>query len=289
MSQRRPELARHYATGVQHVAAELPAAATGTVTAAWYLDMISAHPSERVLPLPWTELIVNLSDPYLVHTGAGEPVPTPPVFLTGIRHRVISFGNPQRIRHLALRLEPWTPVRLGVVPADGITAVPGPLATALQAAVGPLSEALDDGAAQAAADRLLAALLDRLQPAGRAVQTVMLATELLRDDPTRPLAEVAAAVGLSHKTLIAHFRAVVGHPPGRFARLLLLHDLVARVPADGRLANWAALVADSGFADQSHFIRVFREATGLSPRGYLRLLAGSHYGDQRFLGEDTAG
>jgi AraC-like DNA-binding protein len=61
----------------------------------------------------------------------------------------------------------------------------------------------------------------------------------------------------------------VGLTPKRFARVQRMQRLVRDL--DGhRDADWAALAACHGYADQSHLADEFRELAGVTPGEYLR-------------------
>jgi AraC-like DNA-binding protein len=81
--------------------------------------------------------------------------------------------------------------------------------------------------------------------------------------------EVAADLGLLPRTLRRRFTAAVGLTPKRFARVQRMQRLVRHL--DGhRDADWAALAACHGYADQSHLADEFRELAGVTPGEYLR-------------------
>lgn len=112
-------------------------------------------------------------------------------------------------------------------------------------------------AAHRAADRPAAAWLGR-------------AREILHESPADvTLSSLAAAVGLHPVYVARAFRARYGCAVGDYARRLRVRR-AARELADGAQPI-ATIAARAGFADQSHFSRVFRRHTGLSPATYRRL------------------
>jgi transcriptional regulator GlxA family with amidase domain len=85
------------------------------------------------------------------------------------------------------------------------------------------------------------------------------------DEPLR-IAELAAAFGLSERTLSRRFAAATGRGP----RAYLQH---ARIQHAKRLLETAGDPIDqvrrrAGYSDPAAFRRVFKQATGLSPSGY---------------------
>jgi len=106
------------------------------------------------------------------------------------------------------------------------------------------------------------------------------AVELLQDRYHEELtiAEIAAAVGVHPIHLARTFRRHLRCTPGEFARFRRLQQAASLLV---RTAQPLAEVAlSSGFADQSHFSRVFARYFGLSP-GQYRALAGSACGALR--------
>ena len=81
--------------------------------------------------------------------------------------------------------------------------------------------------------------------------------------------EVAADLGLLPRTLRRRFTAAVGLTPKRFGRVQRMQRLVRDLDGQ-RDADWAALAARHGYADQSHLADEFRELAGVTPGEYLR-------------------
>ncbi len=81
--------------------------------------------------------------------------------------------------------------------------------------------------------------------------------------------EVADGLGLLPRTLRRRFTAQVGLTPKRFARVQRLQRVVRDL--DGQVqADWAAVAARHGYADQPHLADEFRELVGVTPTAYLR-------------------
>jgi len=85
-----------------------------------------------------------------------------------------------------------------------------------------------------------------------------------------PIGQVADEVGWSHKHLIVQFRRQAGLRPKTAARLIRF-DRVWRHVDQRRPLDWGQVAADTGYADQAHLIRDFRQFTGITPTGYQAL------------------
>lgn len=87
------------------------------------------------------------------------------------------------------------------------------------------------------------------------------------------LDDVAAAVGLSRFRVAHLVKECTGKTVLQHVKRLRIQQ--ARAWLEGNEKDFAAIAYDLGFADQSHFIRQFRDLTGLTPARYRRSLAGS--------------
>lgn len=98
------------------------------------------------------------------------------------------------------------------------------------------------------------------------------AKELLHTRCSEPLtvAEVAAEVGVHPVYLAERFRREYHSSVSDYLRQLRL-AAATRLLADAGLPL-AQVALQTGFADQSHFCRVFKRHTGLTPAAYRRLL-----------------
>jgi AraC family transcriptional regulator len=96
------------------------------------------------------------------------------------------------------------------------------------------------------------------------------ARDLLRDRfrDNLGLAEVAAAAGVHPVYLASTFRRHFGQTVGDYHRQLRV-EFACKELAAGR-ATLAEIALAAGFADQSHFTRVFKRHLGVTPRTYRR-------------------
>jgi AraC-like DNA-binding protein len=81
-----------------------------------------------------------------------------------------------------------------------------------------------------------------------------------------PIRRIAGEVGWSHK--IARFKQQVGLPPKTAARLVRFERAQRRLDRRGQ-TSWADIAAESGYADQAHLVREFRDFTGTTPTGFV--------------------
>jgi AraC-like DNA-binding protein len=255
----------------------------GVVERAWFLRRPSPERFEKILPLPFVHLIVNLSEPYRVVEQGGDARDwtTPPVFASGIQTSYLVNENPLTLHHVGVALTPLGLEALGGDPRlaadrvlDAEELLPG--ITGLRGVIQEI------GDPDAAIDRLEAFLVERLVPGWRPDPRVLAAIAILARRPDRPIGGVAEELGVGHKTLIALFVRHCGVTPKRLAEVYRHVTFVNAIPDEPPLPTWAELAASAGYYDQPHFIRSFARLTGLTPRHYLEQKR-SAYGAASFL------
>jgi AraC-like DNA-binding protein len=80
---------------------------------------------------------------------------------------------------------------------------------------------------------------------------------------------VAAAAGLSVRTLQRLFAEHVGVSPKTVIRRYRIYEAAERARA-GERVDWATLAPELGYSDQAHLVRDFTAAFGMPPERYAR-------------------
>jgi AraC-like DNA-binding protein len=75
---------------------------------------------------------------------------------------------------------------------------------------------------------------------------------------------VAGSIGMSSRQLEREFRTSAGISPKALARIIRFQNLM-RMVGESDLRDWVGLAIASGYADQPHMVREFREFCGQSP------------------------
>ncbi len=240
------------------------------VESVWWARGLIPYRRERIAPTGSTVAVLVLGSPIVQvpRNGNGEPFVATDGWLAG-PHTGPVVNAPTA--------ETWA---VGVVSAPvGCRALfgvdPAPLCgrvvdlAGTWPAAGPLREALRGVADPATGLALVeAALRAGLRPDAPGVHRCAAAVRALEADPVRPIAEVAALVGVTHAHLDREFVRVVGLSPRSLARILRLRRLLESIDVHADI-NWTALAAGWGWFDQSHFIRDFRRHTGVTPSAYV--------------------
>ena len=94
---------------------------------------------------------------------------------------------------------------------------------------------------------------------------------LARSGGTARITAIASEIGWSRKHLAGRFRSELGLAPKPVARMMRFHR-ACRLAQAGTAHGWAAIAAESGYADQAHLAREFVEFAGESPTAWARRL-----------------
>ncbi|MCO1579776.1 AraC family transcriptional regulator [Crossiella sp. SN42] len=90
---------------------------------------------------------------------------------------------------------------------------------------------------------------------------------LLHDREITRVADVCERFGITPRSLQRLFHRHVGVSPKWVLRRYRLHEAAARL-AEGTSGTWTEVAVELGYFDQSHFIRDFTQAIGLTPVAY---------------------
>jgi AraC-like DNA-binding protein len=96
--------------------------------------------------------------------------------------------------------------------------------------------------------------------------------ELTKSDSPHSLIELQKELKTSERSLQRLFESQVGVPPKMFKRIWQFHAAFQQLN-QYQYSKLSDIAYGQGFADQSHFIRVFKEFTGLTPTEYLKKAA----------------
>lgn len=241
------------------------------VTSLWYTHGPRPQRYEKILPMPIVHLIVNLSDPYQLLTRTTEPVRQTfrSGFVSGLLTRYLVIENPAIVRNMGAEFTPYGIAAFSATSVSELTdTVQG--SDAVLEGSGTLRErGVRASSGEQALDVLEDYLRSIVRPDFSGSAVAITACDLILADPGIPIAEVAARCGMSHKSLIVHFRRHCGVTPKAFANLCRFHHFLNSLPLAGEMPRWSELVAETGYYDQAHFVRAFRGFTGFSPSEYL--------------------
>lgn len=270
---------------MDYVERRLPGSAARAINKIWHLRGSSPDEFEKIVPLPFVHLIVNLSDPYVVVRRGPKTVheTSPDAFVSGLQSTFLVNRNPSELHHVGVEFTPFGMSRYSTFAAadlsdrlvDAETVLPGisPVREQIRA-TGGAGEALD----------LLESFLESRARADWAIpRSLERAVDLIAADPQQRISAVATALGITHKTLIGQFHRHCGCTPKGFADVYRHLAFLERIRTAPKDLTWVDLVSETNYFDQAHFIRVFTRFTGMTPSQYLKYRAETGDDDPSFI------
>jgi AraC-like DNA-binding protein len=231
------------------------------------------HVFERVFPSGTPEIVINLTDGELRCYGDEGEVRNHlrgPI-LTGVQRRAFIIDTRQQSSMVGVHLKPGGVWRLLGVPASELTDAHIEWSDLVGADASRLIETLLD--TRDPQDRLRRLDHALLQHSGRHNHPAVTwaADQFSRYPESARVTELADEAGLSLRRFNELFTREVGINPKSFVRIRRFQTALAHMQA-GRITDWTSLAVESGYADQAHFIRDFKEFTGLTPTTYAGLI-----------------
>ncbi len=129
----------------------------------------------------------------------------------------------------------------------------------------------------------LSKLLDLSKSAPKEITTI------LQQVITKPISESKQIVSTyphSQKHLIDQFKKYFGLTPKVFHRVFRFNEILAKIQNKEQL-KWTDIAYEFGYADQSHFIKEFKEFSGFNPQEFIN--SDFHKGQPNFFPLDREG
>lgn len=113
-------------------------------------------------------------------------------------------------------------------------------------------------------------LVQQLALNNKECEIIQYATDqIMYNSGTEVLAEILETLNINRRTFQRVFKKYVGVSPNHYRRICQFQLVFAQLRS-GTFDTLTDVAYDHGFADQSHFIRSFREFTKTTPNSYLR-------------------
>lgn len=113
-------------------------------------------------------------------------------------------------------------------------------------------------------------LIHQLEQNNKECEVIQYATDqIMCNSGTEVLAGILKTLNINKRTFQRVFKKYVGVSPTHYRRICQFQFVFAQLRS-GKFDTLTDIAYENGFADQSHFIRSFREFTKTTPNSYLR-------------------
>ncbi len=245
----------------------------------YYLDGSMPNRHERILPTGWLDLEVNLGGAIQIYDASGTKFVATCVdsWWAGVWSTYGTVEWPLNIQLMGIHFKPG-----GAYPFLNF-----PLSELHNQIIS--ADAIWGGFAAELRDRLCTApsiqvqldlfeqlLLTRLVDTPHGLHAVRYGIEeIARHNGALSIKALSEYMGISQNHLLTQFKQMVGISPKALARLYRLKHILRSIDPT-QPVDWTQIAHHSGYYDQAHFIKDFREFSGHSPTDYLRLRRQSH-------------
>ena len=245
----------------------------GLIDDLYYLEGVPPY-SRLMLPAaPAPLLIVNLGAPFLIRAGTDvEAVEYTDGCAVTTPTRAWEFGYPTPTRSVGVHFRPWGLAPFLPMPAAELCDRP---ATVEQIWGQPAIAELRHRLTLADAPHEMLMLLEeelvrRLRVIDGLDLVRQMSSAVAATGGTVPISDIGVAARASSTYLAKRFKAVVGVTPKRLARSYRFSSTVLALDVAAPI-DWGDVAAGAGYFDQAHFVREFREFTGLTPTRYAEV------------------
>jgi AraC-like DNA-binding protein len=244
-----------------------PGALAGHVRCLWRLraPATGGAPPEPIVPDGCVEIVLNLADPFVRHTGNGASHRQPLRLLAGQITRAVTIAPSGRADLWGIRFHPWSAAAFLKLHGTELRDRMMPLADASRSLDSALDRVVDagteDGRRRALFD-VLAAHARSIRPADPVLPSLVARIAAQRE--AMSVRELARAAGLGTRRVQAMFAERVGMSPKMLMRITRFQRAmrIARERAD---LPWSVVAVEAGYYDQPHLNHDSREIAGCAP------------------------
>jgi AraC-like DNA-binding protein len=226
--------------------------------------------SQRVVPYGSVELIIHLSDEHCELLQGPKHSPSPDYTLIGLftKHYDVHFRRLVKVFGIRFKPEGFYNV-FGTPPSEihqsfiDMESIAG---KQFREVCSKLKESSSPSEMIPLAEKYL---LKNINSSRINLYYLNRAAEIIREcNGNITISELAGKVYISTRQLEREFMQKIGISPKGYMRIARLNEVNRKIQ-EGRRIDLTSLSYSSGYSDQSHFIRDFRQFTGESPKIFI--------------------
>ncbi len=239
--------------------------------------------NQQVVPNGYVELIIHLSDGHCDLLGRQGWGPSPDYTIIGLYTRPYEVQFPTHVSVFGIRFKPEGIFNIFGVPAAAFKGEFEDMVMVLGNEFRSFCESLKESVTTTDKIMLTNHYLTQMAERNKIeMNYVNQAAELIRQAKGNlRIEELPQQVHISLRQLERTFKNQIGITPKHYLRIARMNE-VHRLLQEKSCLNFTEVAHQSGYADQAHFIRDFKQITGAKPTVFL-------HNNQQFLIDATPG
>lgn len=231
-------------------------------------DSTEESPYQVCLPLGMVQIIVHVNQPDCRLSQGGDWQPLPSALFAGVYNNSVTWKTKGYAVCFGINFKPESLTRLFRIPAAALFNDYTDVGNFQDAAIDEMVDRMY-GVEEAAQLIRIAenCLLEKLKKIHWRQQYWQQAAELIRQAKGNiSIESLCKDLYISERQLQRSFRDTLGASPKTYTRIIRFRNAYRQVRhTSHKKISWASLSYDYGYADQAHFIRDFKEFSGVSP------------------------
>ena len=224
---------------------------------------------QRIVPDGCMEMIFHYGDPYKQYFDDGSSIIQPRCFVFGQVTSPLEIAPAGFSGIVAARFEPDGFIPFSSYPLLKMENRAVPLAELFGNDVTPFENAVLNAASNTKRIGLITEFLtDHLQTAEAADRIIKASIDtLLQSNGDINVDQLAGHLQVNRRQLERKFSSAIGLSPKQFSKVIRLQSAIKAMQVN-KYTSLTSLAYENGYYDQAHFIKDFKEFTGLSPRQF---------------------
>jgi|GEM_PF-343443 len=222
---------------------------------------------EKIIPDGYPELIFHYGDPYRVNINGSWETQGRHLIAGQIKNHFY-LENTGKSGMIGVKLMPTAPSTLFGLNMSKLTDFVGPISILPPGFTRSLMQARFSLEHKEHFIKSFENLIsDQLNKVSTTLETTeMVVSEILKSKGNVSISAICEQIEIGQRQLERQFSRVVGLTPKFYARIIRFAHIFELMKSGD--STWSDLVYASGFFDQSHFIKNFKEFTGEDPSAY---------------------